>query len=275
MTTGPRPADSATARRRIAGALAEIARDHSGVDTAPHPYLRRHLAGHAHAADSLDDTHLPPNFLPWETSGHVRGLLGLPIRPGPEKAQLAAWAAVEPFLADADPPSRRLSLAFAVTTQGTTSHDTEDPAATSQGASGMLAPRWAHWRLPSNVLATTNGPVYALTAFPGPDGRTLLATSSVDETVRLWDPATGGQVGHPLTGHTGSVTAVTAVTAEGRTLLATASVDETVRLWDPATGSQVGHAVTSRGRGGQAGPPTTRLTGAALAGRRDDVAHLR
>ena len=38
-----------------------------------------------------------------------------------------------------------------------------------------------------------------------PDGRVLLATTSGDGTVRLWDPATGTPVGDPLTGHTGSV----------------------------------------------------------------------
>ena len=39
-----------------------------------------------------------------------------------------------------------------------------------------------------------------------PDGRVLLATASHDDTVRLWDPATGTPIGDPLTGHTDWVT---------------------------------------------------------------------
>ena len=78
-----------------------------------------------------------------------------------------------------------------------------------------------------------------------PDGRTLLATGSDDETVRLWDPATGQPVGDPLTGHTDRVTAVAfGRLPDGRTLLATGSDDGTVRLWDPATGHPVGDPLT-------------------------------
>jgi len=66
-----------------------------------------------------------------------------------------------------------------------------------------------------------------------PDGR-LLASAGADGMVRLWDPATGGQV-RELTGHTGGVLAV-AFAPDGR-LLASAGADGTVRLWDPATGT--------------------------------------
>ena len=64
-----------------------------------------------------------------------------------------------------------------------------------------------------------------------PDG-TLLASAGQDDTVRLWDPASGKQeqVGDPLTGHTDSVTAV-AFSPDG-TLLASAGWDG-VQLWDP------------------------------------------
>ena len=37
-----------------------------------------------------------------------------------------------------------------------------------------------------------------------PDGKTL-ASGSDDDTVRLWDVATGRPIGSPLTGHTGTV----------------------------------------------------------------------
>ena len=70
-----------------------------------------------------------------------------------------------------------------------------------------------------------------------PDGKTL-ASGSDDDTVRLWDVATGRQIGNPLTGHTGAVNSV-AFSPDGKTL-ASGSDDDTVRLWDVATGRQIG-----------------------------------
>ena len=83
-----------------------------------------------------------------------------------------------------------------------------------------------------------------------PDGRTL-ATTSDDQTVRLWDLNNRDRprrLGPALTGHTGSVFGV-AFAPDGRTL-ATASDDRTVRLWD----------LSDRPR--PLGPPLTGHTGA-------------
>src|SRR5438309_11047407 len=63
-----------------------------------------------------------------------------------------------------------------------------------------------------------------------PDGSTL-ASGSVDRTIRLWGPATGG-VPAMLQGHEDSVLAVT-FSPDGRTL-ASGSRDNTVKLWDVA-----------------------------------------
>ncbi|MGH3711567.1 MAG: TIR domain-containing protein, partial [Pseudonocardiaceae bacterium] len=80
-----------------------------------------------------------------------------------------------------------------------------------------------------------------------PDGR-ILATGSVDQTVRLWnvaDPAHPTALGPPLTGHTNDVNAVV-FSPDGR-ILATGSVDQTVRLWnvaDPAHPTALGPPLT-------------------------------
>jgi hypothetical protein len=74
-----------------------------------------------------------------------------------------------------------------------------------------------------------------------PDGRTAVSRSS-DETVRVWDLATGQGL-RTLAGHTGGVQSVS-LTPDGRTVVS-GSDDGTVRVWDLATGQNIAifHAV--------------------------------
>ncbi|MEU5398241.1 hypothetical protein ABZ348_02925 [Streptomyces sp. NPDC005963] len=69
------------------------------------------------------------------------------------------------------------------------------------------------------------GPVFGVTF--SPDG-SLLTKASADETVRLWDPASGHPIDERIAGHTPLVFSTTF--SPDDTLLATAGADTTVRL---------------------------------------------
>ncbi|WP_034263877.1 AAA family ATPase [Actinospica robiniae] len=76
------------------------------------------------------------------------------------------------------------------------------------------------------------GAVSALAQVQDPD-RTLLAIAGVHAAIRLWDASADHAVGAPLTGHSGPVRALAAVSVGAdRSLLASAGEDGTVRLWD-------------------------------------------
>ena len=80
-----------------------------------------------------------------------------------------------------------------------------------------------------------------------PDGKYIVsgsgenpdsASGQPDNTVRLWDAATGKPIGAPLTGHTDLVLSV-AVSPDGQYIVS-GSRDGTVLIWDAATGQPVG-----------------------------------
>jgi RNA polymerase sigma factor (sigma-70 family) len=80
-----------------------------------------------------------------------------------------------------------------------------------------------------------------------PDGKTLAAGGVHDDTLHLWDVASGEEKGDPAAHH-GPVFAV-AVSPDGKTI-ATAGRDATIRLWDRRTGA---HLRTLTGHQGDVG----------------------
>jgi WD40 repeat protein len=68
-----------------------------------------------------------------------------------------------------------------------------------------------------------------------PDGKTI-ASGSHDNTIFLWDVATGRPRAH-LTAHSGAVRSL-AFSHDGKTLVS-GSNDYTVKLWDVASGREL------------------------------------
>jgi len=74
-----------------------------------------------------------------------------------------------------------------------------------------------------------------------PDGKTL-ASASWDNTIILWNVATGQPIGQPLTDHRDMVQSV-AFSPDGKTL-ASGSLDNTTILWNVATGQPIDQPLT-------------------------------
>jgi len=72
----------------------------------------------------------------------------------------------------------------------------------------------------------------------------VVISGSGDQTLRVWDLASGTLVRRPFTGHGGPVTAVTVAELDGRAVVISGSGDQTLRVWDLANGSPLGRPVT-------------------------------
>jgi WD40 repeat protein len=109
------------------------------------------------------------------------------------------------------------------------------------------------------------------------DGKTALTasqsktglTGSKDKAARLWEVATGKQIGLPLE-HQDAVVAVT-LSADGKTAL-TGSVDRTARLWEADTGKAIGPLLQHQGAVIAVALSADGMT--ALTGSRDKTARL-
>ena len=93
-------------------------------------------------------------------------------------------------------------------------------------------PKPQNWRLVHTLKGHSSSVVSVAIS---PDGETL-ASGSRDNTIKLWNLATGQQI-RTLQGHSDSVYSV-AISTDGQTL-ASGSADNTIKLWNLATGREI------------------------------------
>ncbi|MFE3928033.1 WD40 repeat domain-containing protein [Streptomyces sp. YIM B13508] len=243
-------ADSRNAEihRKIAAALADLVP--SDPTIPPHPYLRRHLAEHAAEGHVLDDDHVPPALLAWETSSGVRQLLAAQEE-GPERREwLLAWAGLEPFAQQAGPLSRLSSMRLAhystsLPSPQTRSEPTPSSATSQTFRISPVTPLWSDCATPVPAWSTMGKDVTSLATVVDASGQTTaVVVGDGGGTLRIL--RRDGSLAHaPITIHSG---AVSHLLAPGGGLVITAGTDGCVAVVDAIHGRLVRKVITCRPR---------------------------
>ncbi|MFJ8004062.1 WD40 repeat domain-containing protein [Streptomyces fagopyri] len=232
MSEVPPGGPYAEIHRKLAAALADLVPDDPSIP--PHPYLRRHLAQHAAQGLVLDDEHVPPTLLPWETSATVRRLIAAgQTQPGRQQ-WLQAWAKLEPFTQNLSPLSRWASLQLAhhaATARFTPSN--QSLVDEEHFPASPVTPLWSDCVSADSVWAVTEAAVTAMTIVTPAEGRPpVIVTGDDVGTVRLLRPDATA-VAAPMPLHQGAVSHLLHL-REG--LVVTGSTDGTVNVIDAVRG---------------------------------------
>ena len=208
---------------------------------AAHSYTRTHLATHAACGRHIDNLLADPAYLLIADRPQLLAGLGAAVS---VSARLAAdaYRRAAPHLRAARAREHASYLQLAARCGRAPALAARAENCRSQDT---WSAEWASWRHETHhrVLTGHIGTVGAV-AVAELEGRPVIISASADQTVRMWDLATGTPVGGPFTGHTGAVTAVAVAELEGRPVIISASADQTVRVWDLATGTPVGGPFT-------------------------------
>ena len=199
-----------------------------------HPYTLRNLATHAAAAGLIDGLVTDMDYITHAAPDTLLPALHATTSEG-ARLTCAIYRASTHVHRHLDPQGRRQLLAVDAARY-------HAPIQLDTARAGLeWQPRWATGSQVTTALhATLTGHTGAVVAVAcaAVDGRPVAVTGSYDDTMRVWDLATG-QPAATLTGHTGPVAAVACTTLDGRPVAVTGSQDSTARVWDLATGQLI------------------------------------
>lgn len=214
--------------RKLTTAFLAIGR--AGWDNAP-AYLLRSLARHAARGAMIDDLLTDDGYLLYADLPRLLSAADQAVSAsGQQRSRLLRLTPRAAFSADG--PIRAAIFGVTEALEDLSPVYLNWTAETPyQAAWGVAMPSTEHAVLEGHTDIVTGVCAFIL------DGQPLLASASIDETVRIWNPATGTER-NILRGHTGDISAVCAFTLDGQPLLASASRDQTIRIWDPATGTE-------------------------------------
>ncbi|KMS86695.1 hypothetical protein ACZ91_35370 [Streptomyces regensis] len=229
--------------RQIAEALVGLVPDDPSIP--PHPYLRRHLAAHAAEGHVLDDEHVPPSLLVWETSSEVRRLLAAVDGRREHRQWLQAWARVEQFARRTDPLSRLTSLSLAHFATALTTRSPSQLAPPGSFRTAPLTPLWSDYASPIPAWATLPTDVTTLATVDDVSGTpTAIAAGDGRGTLRIL--RRDGSLAHaPLDVHAGAVSHLLPL---GGGLVVTAGTDGCVAAVDAVSGRLIHKVVLCRPR---------------------------
>ncbi|MFF7976748.1 WD40 repeat domain-containing protein [Streptomyces sp. NPDC007905] len=229
--------------RQIATALADLVPGDPTIP--PHPYLRRHLAEHAAEGHVLDDEHVPPALLAWESSSEVRRLLAADRASHERRQWLHAWAALEPFARGVDPVSRLSSLRLARYASALPSPSRAEPAPPAPFSAAPVTPLWSDYARPTPAWTASPSKVTSLATVENAEGQaTAIAAGDDVGTLRIL--RLDGRLAHvPINVHSGAISHLMALKGG---LVITAGTDGCVAAVNAVNGKLVREVVVRRKR---------------------------